>query len=51
MNDYLEAQMENMNLEAVIAAEAQLQTTVNPMDEMADLQLLLVGGGIGDTQL
>ena len=43
--------MEMINMEAVIADQAQLETMAKAIDEMADLQLLLVGGGIGDTQL
>jgi hypothetical protein len=43
--------MESMTLEAVTLEVGQAQTMMNPLDEIADLQLLLVGGGIGDTQL
>ena len=43
--------MEMLNTEAVIADQVSPETTTKALDEMAELQLLLVGGGIGDTQL
>jgi len=51
MADYLEAQMEMLNTEAVIVDEVPSEMSAKVFDEMAELQLLLVGGGIGDTQL
>jgi len=43
--------MEMMNMEAVATDQLGLDATMKSIDELADLQLVLVGGGIGDTQL